>query len=86
VLVALAVPQEVADAVEALWQPGRTNFPPNDLGDILTLANHLTPILSPLQRPDVQVLPADPQAVTLLAEILDQSGEEMGALTAALRY
>jgi HD-like signal output (HDOD) protein len=86
VLTALAVPQDVAAAVEALWQPSRTNFPPADLGDVLALANHLTPILSPLQGPDVQVLPADPQAVTLLADILDQSGDEMGALTAALRY
>lgn len=86
VLTALAVPEDVADAVEALWQPRPTSFPPKDLGDILALANHLTPILSPLQRPDVQVLPADPQAVTLLAEILEQSGDEMGALTTALRY
>lgn len=86
VLAALAVPAEVSRAVETLWQPGQTNFPPKDLGDVLTLANQLTPILSPLQTPDVQVLPADPQAVTLLAEILDQSGDEMGALTAALRY
>jgi len=86
VLSALAVPAEVAEAVETLWQPRQTSFPPQSLGDLLTLANNLTPILSPLQRPDVQVLPADPQAVTLLAEVLDQSGEEMGALTSALRY
>ncbi len=86
VLAALAVPDDVANAVEALWQTKPADFPPSDLGDILVLANHLTPILSPLQRPDVPVLPADPEAMTLLAEILEQSGEEMGALTAALRY
>lgn len=86
VLKALAVPEEVAKAVEALWQPRPTNFPPADLGDVLILANDLTPILSPLQKPDVQVLPADPQAMAVLAQVLEESGDEMGALTAALRY
>jgi len=86
VLEALAVPEDVAKAVESLWQPRPTHFPPADLGDILVLANDLTPILSPLQRPDVQVLPADPQATAVLAQILEESGDEMGALTAALRY
>jgi HD-like signal output (HDOD) protein len=86
VLEALAVPEEVTKAVEALWQPRPTHYPPADLGDVLVLANDLTPILSPLQRPDIQVLPADPQATTVLAQILEESGDEMGALTAALRY
>jgi HD-like signal output (HDOD) protein len=86
VLKALAVPDEVMDAVSGLWQPGSPKFPPTSLADILRLANDLTPILSPLQQPDVQVLPADPNAVEMLAEILEQSGDEMGSLTSALRY
>lgn len=86
VLKALAVPEEVMAAVEALWKPRSSVFPPTKLGDVLCLANDLTPILSPLQRSDVQVLPADPQAISLLADILEQSGEEMGSLTTALRY
>lgn len=86
VLNALAVPDDVATAVEALWQPRPTAFPPADLGDVLVLANQLTPILSPLQRPEMETLPADPQAMTVLAQILEESGEEMGALTSALRY
>lgn len=86
VLKALAVPEEVVAAVEAVWQPKPTGYPPATLGDILCLANNLTPILSPLQMPDIQVLPADSQSIALLAEILEQSGDEMGALTTALRY
>lgn len=86
VLAALAVPEDVAAAVEALWQPKPATFPPADLGDVLVLANGLTPILSPLQRSDASPFPTDPQATAVLARILEESGDEMGSLTAALRY
>jgi HD-like signal output (HDOD) protein len=86
VLAALAVPGEVVEAVETIWQDAPSVFPPATLGDLLCLANRLTPIMSPLQRPEAQKLEIEPGRDALLAEILDQSGEEMGALTAALRY
>jgi hypothetical protein len=86
VLAALAVPSEVVAAVEDLWQDAPPVFPPVTLGDLLFLANRLTPILSPLQRPEMQMPDIEPAGDALLAQILDQSGDEMVALTAALRY
>jgi HD-like signal output (HDOD) protein len=86
VLKALAVPQEVVDAVETLWQPRPSRFPPSDLSDVLSLAHRLTPILSPLHSPDAEAVAEDVQAAPLLAEILEQSGEEMASLISALHY
>jgi HD-like signal output (HDOD) protein len=88
VLLALAVPDEVAAAIEALWQPGSAPMPPATLGDLLCLADRLTPILSPLTMPggEPRQIAADAETMALLAEVLEQSGEEMGSLTAALRY
>lgn len=86
VLKALAVPEEVVNAVEVHWLPQAPDFPPTSLGDLLSLANRLTPILSPLQNPELQALPDDPEVASLLTEILDESGEEMGELAYALRY
>jgi hypothetical protein len=86
VMAALAVPVEVAAAVETLWAGQAPTLPPATLGDLLCLANGLTPILSPLQAPDAQGLRFEPGGSQIFAEILEQSGEEMGALTSALRY
>jgi HD-like signal output (HDOD) protein len=88
VLNALAVPEEVLDAVSALWRDEAQIFPPVTLGDVLRLANGLTPILSPLQGPagDVSSLSLDPAAERQLGEILDQSSDELEQMTAALRY
>lgn len=88
VLRALAVPAEVVEAVEALWTPGPVTFPPRTLAELLRLANQLTPMTSPLARPDGDgmTFPPDPVAAAQLAEILDQSGNELDALTSALRY
>jgi HD-like signal output (HDOD) protein len=86
VLAALAVPAEVVSAIAALWRGGPVVFPPRTLGDLLCLANRLTPILSPLQRqePEDSILPVEANSV--LADILEQSGDEMGEMTSALRY
>jgi hypothetical protein len=53
---------------------------------LLCLANQLTPILSPLQRPDSLAQDLPPEANDLLAEIVEQSSDAMGAMTSALRY
>lgn len=88
VLNALAVPEEVVDAVSTLWDDGPQVFPPATLGDVLRLANGLTPILSPLQGAAAVPSPLaiDLGAERQLAEILDQSSDELEAMTAALRY
>jgi HD-like signal output (HDOD) protein len=88
VLAALAVPKEVVDAIETLWEEGPLRFPPRNLGDLLRLANQLTPIRSPLQAPvtDGMELAIDPEGEAQLTEILERSSDELEALTAALRY
>ena len=86
VLKALAVPQEVVEAVEMLWEPRSGSFPPVDLSDVLSLAHRLTPIPSPLHSPDAEDVAGDVQAAPLLAEILEKSGEEMESLISALHY
>jgi hypothetical protein len=88
VLAALAVPAEVVEAIESLWGEEPLRFPPRNLGDLLRLANQLTPIRSPLQSPvtDGLVLNIDPEGERQLSEILEQSSDELEALTAALRY
>lgn len=88
VLNALAVPGEVVDAVAAVWRDEPASFPPATLGEVLLLANHLTPILSPLQRTigETSPLSLDPEAESELSDILEQSSDELDAMTAALRY
>ena len=86
VLKALAVPQEIVEAVEMLWEPRSGSLPPVDLSDVLSLAHRLTPILSPLHSPDAEDVAGDVQAAPLLAEILEKSGEEMESLISALHY
>lgn len=88
VMRALAVPADVLTAVEFLWHPTSAAFPPATLGDLLVLANRLTPIASPLEAPEPESLPPveNSAAEALLAEILEESAEEMDALTSALRY
>ncbi|MBK8892076.1 MAG: HDOD domain-containing protein [Dechloromonas sp.] len=86
VLKALAVPDEVVDAVEALWQPRPINFPPSGLPDFLALANRLTPILSPLQRGETTSQSDVSDTASLPGEILEESAEDMEALTKALLY
>jgi HD-like signal output (HDOD) protein len=88
VLAALAVPNEVVTAIETLWQEGPLCFPPRNLGDLLRLANQLTPIRSPLQAPATEgvELALDSEGEKQLTEILEKSSDELEALTAALRY
>lgn len=87
-LAALAIPDEVVGGIEALWQSSVADFPPRELGDLLKLAHQLTPIQSPLQPPAVSDLAValDADIEMQLSDIMEKSGEELDALTTALRY
>ena len=86
VLNALTVPPEVEAAIEILWEGEPVVYPPRLLGDVLCLANQATPILSPLQRPEPETPPLPPEALELLMALQDKCGDEMSAMTSALRY
>ncbi len=89
VLSKLGVPVPVMGAIEALWN-GMRALPPETLGDTLLLAKDLAPFPSPLhQRPGATTMHA---AATIdfisgegtLAQVLEESAEEVKSLTAAL--
>ncbi|HYD81140.1 MAG TPA: HDOD domain-containing protein [Paucimonas sp.] len=91
VLKALAVPESVVAAIDALWH-GVGALPPESLGDILLLANALAPVASPLhQRVDAAsngtIMSTD---LTIgqetLNSILEESASEVQSLVAALLY
>lgn len=88
VLTALAIPSAVAAAIDHLWLSEPPGFPPHSLIEILSLADRLTPIASPLSGKTAAepLVLANGEVDSILAEILDQSGDEMGSLTAALCY
>jgi len=89
VLKQLAVPDSVAEAVEAVWYGFRA-LPPETLGDTLLLANDLAPILSPLQQRAGATTVQSASTIDFvvgngtLASILEESAEEVSSLTAAL--
>jgi HD-like signal output (HDOD) protein len=92
VLRALAVPEDIATAVKALWQ-GNITMPPRSLADTLFLANCLTPIANPLQgatsdadRTEILALVAQVMADKELASVLEESGEELDTIAASLRF
>jgi HD-like signal output (HDOD) protein len=88
VLTSLAVPIEVSEAIASLWQ-GEPVVPPISLGDTLTLADRLTPILSPLVANEDGSRPEDMAgrlADSELAAILEASVDELESLTTALRF
>lgn len=92
VLRALAVPEDIATAVKALWQ-GSVTLPPKSLADTLFLANCLTPIANPLElatsdayHAEMLALIAQVMADKALASILEESGEELETIAASLRF
>lgn len=92
VLRGLLVPDEIAAAVRAQWE-GSFNLPPKNLADTLYLANCLTPIANPLQelsddmeRSALLALSTQVMADRTLAEILEESGEELTTLSASLSF
>lgn len=90
VLEALAVPQEIIDAIDVCWQ-GFLAMPPATLGDTLLLADELSPVESPLR--DLDGCPREGMAASIdlllgeqtLAEILQESADEVATLSTALR-
>lgn len=91
VLRALAVPADVAAAVEGLWL-GAVTLPPASLADTLYLANCLTPIANPLQpaasaqREEMLAASGQVMADRALAAVIEESLEELDSLAASLRY
>jgi HD-like signal output (HDOD) protein len=89
VLKKLGVPATVMEAIEAMWN-GLRALPPETLGDTLMLANDLAPLGSPLHAragATTRQSAATIDFVTgdgTLAEILEESAEEVKSLTAAL--
>ena len=90
VLRVLAVPPEILEAVEAVWN-GYLNFPPQTLGDALLLAEQLAPVESPLSKiagtghegatVDIDVAIDDETLTGILAD----SAEEVASLVGALK-
>ncbi|MFZ6771531.1 HDOD domain-containing protein [Undibacterium sp. SXout7W] len=89
VLHSLKLPQQVTEAVEALWY-GLRAMPPETLGDTLLLANELASSRSPLDLHSY----TEPENYTseidfvvgdgTLSSILEESAEEVSTLTSAL--
>jgi hypothetical protein len=91
VLKKLAVPDSVAQAVESLWY-GYRAVPPETLGDTLMLANDLAQVPSPLFDPAGATTESSASTIDFvvgegtLSSILEESDEEVKALTAALMF
>lgn len=90
VLKKLDVPETIMTAVESLWYGVGAN-PPQSLGDILLLANILSSVASPL-RDDASLAANHAASLEIeidgetLAEILEDSADEIKSLTAALIF
>lgn len=92
VLKALALPQEIADAIIGM-RSGSFTVPPRTLADTLLLANSLTPIINPLETvSDTQkndaVLALSTRVIAdrTLASILEESTDELEALAKSLAH
>jgi hypothetical protein len=85
----LCIPEPVADAVEGL-RDSFMSIPPDTLLDTLLLANHLTPVKSPLQEPQRDLPPHSDSAIDLfideqkLASMLEEAKRDAAEMSAAL--
>ncbi|SEO06015.1 HD-like signal output (HDOD) domain, no enzymatic activity [Duganella sp. CF517] len=85
----LCIPEPVADAIEGL-RDSFMSIPPDSLLDTLLLANHLTPVRSPLQEPQRELPPHSDSAIDLfidedkLAEMLKEAANDAAEMNAAL--
>lgn len=92
VLKVLAVPEPVMTAIEAYWD-GFLAMPPTTLADTLLLAEELAPVASPLhklggrERGEGMTASLDMAlGEETLTGILEESAEEVGSLTGALKF
>jgi HD-like signal output (HDOD) protein len=92
VLKVLDVPVPVLEAIGQHWS-GHLEETPHTLGDTLVLASVLSPVASPLREIGSRRLGGDTNADVdeavgndELRSILEESDEEVGSLTAALRF
>jgi len=92
ILKLLEVPAAVQEGIQAYWD-GFLSIPPESLGDTLLLAEHLSPVPSPLQTPPAPDappgLPANLDMVIgeeTLSSILEESAAEVTSLTGALTF
>jgi len=85
----LCIPEPVADAIEGL-RDSFMSIPPDSLLDTLLLANHLTPVKSPLQEPQRDLPPHSDSAIDLfideqkLASMLEEAQRDAAEMSAAL--
>lgn len=85
----LCIPEPVADAIEGL-RDSFMSIPPDTLLDTLLLANHLTPVKSPLQEPQRDLPPHSDSAIDLfidehkLAAMLEEAKRDAAEMSAAL--
>ncbi|MHA4870982.1 HDOD domain-containing protein [Duganella sp. PWIR1] len=85
----LCIPEPVADAIEGL-RDSFMSIPPDTLLDTLLLANHLTPVKSPLQEPQRDLPPHSDSAIDLfideqkLASMLEEAKRDAAEMSAAL--
>ncbi|HJV01795.1 HDOD domain-containing protein [Duganella sp. FT3S] len=85
----LSIPEPVAEAIEGL-RDGFLSIPPDNLLDTLLLANHLSPVPSPLAGPQREIPPHSDSAIDLfidedkLKSMLEESEIDAAAMSAAL--
>jgi HD-like signal output (HDOD) protein len=85
----LCIPEPVAEAIEGL-RDSFMSIPPDTLLDTLLLANHLTPVKSPLQEAQRDLPPHSDSAIDLfideqkLAEMLAEAEKDAVEMNAAL--
>lgn len=92
VLGRLNVPASVSSVMETFWE-GFLTIPPATMADTLLLAEELAPVPSPLYRLDNEARDGKKRASIemeigeeTLTRILDESAEEIGSLTKALKF
>jgi len=92
VLKVLDVPASVLEAIDKYWA-GLLEEPPHTIGDTLILCDALAPVASPLREIGARKRGGGMNAKVdeaigdeALISILEESDEEVGSLTAALRF
>ncbi len=89
VMTKLSIPEPVANAIEGL-RDSFMSIPPDSLLDTLLLANHLSPVVSPLAAPQRERPPHSDSAIELFIDddmlefMLEESAIDAASMSAAL--